>query len=304
MNKKFIPLIIGFIVSILLFVLIFVLHLISLTIGMDLIPKEYIYAFIPLIPGPMLTDVILLYLFPILIYYVINRISPGVIQFVYKINKVTFILRKKPEYGFINVGEKFRGTRIFFRAFLINLFAFGTSAVLYQLFLYDFGEFFRASFGDPLSIPPGLYAAEVIFFATFFLASLSLLLFLPSWYMEDAGFVAYRHFPELRKTPIIEGVHKFYINFLEVYTGFSTIATLYQVVVNAIPAAGFGPALLTPIIVIILPLILTGLLAVPIYLYEKNMEQNQIRIHTKFSKYNLKHFKIPTFNQLEETENR
>ena len=103
MEKKFIPLIVGFIVSILLFVVIFLLHVTSLAIGMDLIPKEYVYSFIPLIPGPMLTDVILLYLFPIAIYYLINWIAPGVINFVYRVNKVTFIFRKKPEYGFIKV---------------------------------------------------------------------------------------------------------------------------------------------------------------------------------------------------------
>jgi hypothetical protein len=182
------------------------------------------------------------------------------------------------------------------RAFLVNLFAFGTSALIFQL---GGGYLFRATLGGGY-VPSGLYAAEAIFFGTFFLASLSMLLFLPSWYLEDSGLVSYRHFPEQRRTPIIEGVHQWYINILGVYTGVSTIFTLFQVITKAFPDAGFGPALLTPIIVMISPLILTGLLALPMYLYEKNMEKTKNRILERFAKYNLKHFTIPEFHELED----
>ncbi len=298
MEKKYLPLIIGFITSIILFVFIYVLHLISISTRSNLIPPEYIYIFIPLIPGPMLTDVILLYLFPVVIYLLIDLISPILVQFLYKINKLTFVMRKSPNYGFLKVGDKIEPSRIFFRAFLVNLFAFGTSAVLFQL---GAGDFFRASVGGG-GIPEGLYTAEAIFFGTFFLASLSMLVFLPAWLIEDSGLVSYKHFPDQRKTPIIEGVHRWYINVLGVYTGFSTILTLFQVITRAFPDAGFGPALLTPIIVIISPLVLTGLLALPIYLYEKKMEKTQSRIHKKLAKYNLRHFTIPTFEELDDTE--
>lgn len=303
MEKKYLPLVIGFITSILLFVFIYVLHLISMTTPNDLIPKEYIYIFIPFIPGPMLTDLILLYLFPVVIYLLIDLISPTVVQFLYKINKLSFVFRKAPYYGFIDVGDKIKPSRIFFRAFLANLFAFGTSALLFQLGL---GSLFRATGmgggGGSGGIPDGLYAAEAIFFGTFFLASLSMLVFLPSWFLEDSGLVSYRHFPDQRRTPIIEGVHQWYVNVLGVYTGLSTIMTLFQVITEAFPDAGFGPALLTPIIVIISPLILTGLLALPIYLYEKRMEKTQRRIHKKLAKYNLRHFTIPVFEDLDDTK--
>lgn len=298
MEKKYLPLIVGFIISILLFLAIYVLHLVSKSIGLNLIPPEYIYVFIPLLPGPMLTDVILLYLFPLVIYFLIGLISPSLVQFLYKLNKLTFVFRKKPKYGFLAVGDRFKASRIFFRAFLVNLFAFGTSAILFQL---GAGSLFRATIGGGI-IPEGLYTAEAIFFGTFFLAPLSLLLFLPAWYMEDSGLVAYRHFSDQRRTPIIEGVHKWYTNVLKVYTGFTTLVTLFQVITKAFPDAGFGPALLTPIIVIISPLILTGLLALPLYLYEKRMEKIQGRIHKKLAKYNLRHISLPEFEDLEEAE--
>ncbi|MFX0074261.1 MAG: hypothetical protein ACFE96_02370 [Candidatus Hermodarchaeota archaeon] len=299
MEKKYLPLIVGFVVSILLFLTIYILHLISNSIGMDLIPREYIYVFIPLLPGPMLTDVLLLYLFPVVIYFLINALAPYIVQLLYKVNKITYTFRKAPSYGLLAVGEKFKPTRLFLRAFLVNLFAFGSSAVLFQL---GAGNLFRATSGGGGYIPAGLYAAEAIFFGTFFLASLSMLLFLPSWFLEDSGLVSYRHFPEQRRTPIIEGVHQWYINILGVYTGISTIFTLFQVITKAFPDAGFGPAILTPIIVIISPVILTGLLAIPMYLYEKNMEKMQSRIHRRLAKYNLRHFSLPEFENLEDAK--
>lgn len=129
-----------------------------------------------------------------------------------------------------------------------------------------------------------------------------MLLFLPSWFLEDSGLVAYRHFPKQRRTPIIEGVHQWYVNILSVYTGISTILTLFQVITKAFPDTGFGPAILTPIIVIISPLILTWFLAFPIYLYEKRMAKTQSRIHKKLVKYNLKHFTIPEFEDLDDAD--
>ena len=228
-----------------------------------------------------------------------KKISPILVQLLYKINKFTFVGRKAPDYGFLKVGENIKPSRIFIRAFLVNLFAFGTSAVLYQLGL---GGLFRATGAGGGTPPEGLYAAEAIFFGTFFLASLSMLVFLPSWFLEDSGLVSYRHFPDQRRTPIIEGVHQWYVNALSIYTGLSTILTLFTVITKAFPDAGFGPALLTPIIVIISPLILTGLLALPIYLYEKKMEKTQSRIHKKLAKYNLRHFTIPTFEDLDVTK--
>lgn len=299
MEKKYLPLIIGFVTSVLLFITIYILHLVSISIGDDLIPKEYIYVFIPLLPGPMLTDVILLYLFPVVIYYLISLISPYVVQFLYKINKITYVFRKAPNYGFLEVGDKIKPSRIFLRAFLVNLFAFGTSAVLFQL---GAGSLFRATSGGGGYIPAGLYAAEAMFFGTFFLASLSMLLFLPSWFLEDSGLVSYRHFPKQRRTPIIEGVHQWYVNVLGVYTGVSTIFTLFQVITKAFPDAGFTAAILTPIIVIISPLILTGLLALPMYLYERNSEKMQRRIHKRLAKYNLRHITIPEFKDLNDAQ--
>ena len=124
MEKKYVPLLIGFIISILLFVSIFILNIISINTGHNLIPKEYIFIFVPVLPGTMITDVILLYLFPLAIYLLIYLISPYLIEVLYRINKLSFTLRKKPDYGLLKLGETFNASRTFYRVFLVTLFAF------------------------------------------------------------------------------------------------------------------------------------------------------------------------------------
>lgn len=297
MEKKYLPILIGFIISILLFVSMYILHIVSINTGQDLIPKEYIFIFVPIIPGPMITDVIILYLLPFAIGLFVYLVAPYIIDMLYKLNKLSFIFRKKPDYGLLNLGENFKPGRVFYRVFMVTLFSFGTSAVIVQL---GAGDLFRAiPQGGMINPPEALLKAEAIFFATFFLTSLSLLLFLPLWLLEDSGLVAYRHFPDQRKTPIIEGVHKFYLNTLEVYTGFSTILVLFQVIGEVFPVLAPGDAaILTPIIVILLPLILTGLLAAPLYLYERWLPKTKAKIHSRLAKYKLPHFSIPKFDDL------
>lgn len=296
MEKKYLPILIGFIISILLFLSIYILHLVSINLELNLIPNEYIFIFVPIIPGPMLTDVIILYLLPFGIYLLIYLIAPYLIELLFRISRFSFSFRKKPDYGLLNLGKDFKPSRVFYRVFLVTLFAFGTSAVIVNL---GVETLFRAVPPGLEDIPDALITAEAIFFATFFLTSLSLLLFLPIWLLEDCGLVAYRHFPEQRKTPIIEGVHKFYLNALEVYTGFSTMLVLIQVIGNVFPVLTPGdPAILTPIIVILLPIILTGLLAIPLYCYERWLPKVKSKIHLRLTRYNLPKFSIPTFDEL------
>lgn len=297
MEKRNLPILIGFIISILLFLSIYILHLVSINTGKDLIPKEYIFIFVPIIPGPMLSDVIILYLLPFGIFFLLYLIAPYLIELLYKVSRISFIFRKKPNYGLLNLGNEFKSGRVFYRVFLVSLFAFGTSAVIVNL---GMESLFRAvPPGSEGYIPEALITAEAMFFATFFLTSLSMLLFLPIWLLEDSGLVAYRHYPEQRKTPIIEGVHKFYLNALEVYTGFSTILVLIQVIGSVFPVINPGDAaMLTPIILILLPLILTGLLAAPLYFYERWLPKVKNKIHLRLAKYNLPEFSIPTFDEL------
>ncbi|MEJ2296691.1 MAG: hypothetical protein P8Y23_18235, partial [Candidatus Lokiarchaeota archaeon] len=64
------------------------------------------------------------------------------------------------------------------------------------------------------------------------------------------------------------------------------------------------PAILTPIILLILPLIITGLFAIPLSLYEKNLEKIQNRIHTRLSKFNIPYIDIPSYEHMIKHEDK
>ena len=308
MDKKKLFIFISFILSFCLFTAIIILHFVSRMnlpgfLG-NLIPPEYIDFFIQILPGTIYTDVFLLYLFPIIVFGIYVLIAPILVQILYKIYDITFIFRNRPQYGIFKGGTKIKATSIIYRSVLVSLFAFGTTTLLVQL---GVGNIFRATAGTPA--PEPLINAENIFFGTFFFTPISLLLFVPIWLLEDCGLVGYRSFKNQRKIPIIQGLFKWYMNVIEVYTGLSTIYGYLVLVINTfgyfVVSSSFSdPAILTPIILLILPLIITGLFAIPLYLYEKNLDKIQNRIHTRLSKYNIPYIDIPSYDQMIEHENK
>ena len=62
------------------------------------------------------------------------------------------------------------------------------------------------------------------------------------------------------------------------------------------------PAILTPIIVFILPLISMGIFALPLYLYEKQLSKIREKIFKRFKKYELPHYTLPTLEELVESQ--
>ena len=148
-----------------------------------------------------------------------------------------------------------------------------------------------------------LTISEGVFFGAFFFTALSLILFVPSWLLEDSGLISYRYFKKQRKTPVFEGVHKWYSNTLEIYTGFSVIIGYFMLIFETFSYVLFtlppgNPAIFTPIILIFLPLITTGYFAIPLYFYEKHLPIIQKRIRSRLEKRNITEIKIPTFNEL------
>ena len=302
MEKNKLLMLVSFIASILLCATIQVLYVIDQLnipgIPANLIPGVYITEFVVLIPGPIYTDLILLYLLPFLVCAFFIYVSPYLVHILYKLNKLTFIFRTKPEYGILDKGTKLKTANLFYRVLIVSFFAFGTSGI----FVRAFSPFiFRAKeiVGDITS----LTISEGVFFGAFFFTALSLILFVPSWLLEDSGLISYRLFKKQRKTPVIEGVHKWYSNILEVYTGFSVIIgyfllifdTFSYVIITLPPG---NPAFFTPIILIFLPLITTGYFAIPLYFYEKHLPKIQKRIHSRLEKINITKIKIPTFDEL------
>lgn len=104
---------------------------------------------------------------------------------------------------------------------------------------------------------------------------------------------------------MIEGIHKFYKNILEVYSGFSTFYAYYSVITQTFTVINPGdPVLLTPIVLMMLPLILTGFYAIPLFIYEKKIIKIQPRIHDHLGKRGIYKIVIPSFDELKSGEVR
>jgi hypothetical protein len=302
MEKKKFFILLSLVLSVCLFSAILILYFIDQMnipgFPSSLIPKEYVDFFIQILPGNIYTDLILLYLFPILVFGMYIMIAPILVQVLYKIYDFTFIFRNRPQYGIIQGGVNIKATSIIYRAILVSLFAFGTTTLMVQL---GVGNVFRAT--ADMGAPEPLIKAENIFFGTFFFTPISLLLFLPIWLLEDCGLVGYRTFKNQRKLPVIQGLFKWYMNVIEVYTGLSTIYGYLLLILNTFGYFVFSssftdPAILTPIILLILPLIITGLFAIPLYYYEHHLGKIQGRIQIRLSKYNIPYIKIPVYDQM------
>lgn len=297
MERKYITIQAAFILSLILYGIIIALGEIQLH-GATLIPREYVRDFIVIIPGPLYTDCILLYVIPIGFFFLFYAISPYLVVAYIKFHKFFYWLFRRPsKYGIFKVGTTVKAGRLFYRALIVSLFSFSISALLVEM---GFADLFRkVSFmpGDPREI---LFMAEATFLGTFALCSVTIILFFPIWQLEDSGVVSYRVFHDDRMPVDIQGVHSIYHHILLGYAGFSTIITLIRYVGGTLLVIPPGdPAILTPIILIFLPFIVTGLLAIPIYFYERFFPRTSERVRSKLKKFNFPEITVPHFEELQ-----
>ena len=259
------------------------------------IPKEYVSAFVVIIPGPLWTDVVWLYLLPIVSFLVIYLIAPYLLILYLKIHKLTTKIGAKTYYGIVDLGKKVGGWKLFRRGLVVSLFSFSIAYLLVQA---GYGDYFRADIAPDLI----LNEAEAVFLGTFFLTFIVIIIFIPIWLLEDAGIVGYKYDSEKRMPPKIEGISSLYSSILEGYAGISTVLIIITYIIQCfdflIEHGGtiLQPALLTPLILIILPFIVTGLFAIPLIIYEITLKKSVSRIHEKFK--SLDYLRIPEFDEV------
>jgi len=290
-KKQFYLLILCFILIITLFISIIVLGIISDISHLPLIPIQYIFDFIKILPGPIYTDIFLLFFISIGFYFLNHLLYPYYIKIWYYFHK---IYRRKSKYGFMVIGKKVSFYKLFIRAFYMGLFAFSITTLISS---FSGNYFFRA--GLPLPGLSALFVCEDIFLGTFLICPITILIFFPIFQMEDSGFITYRHLPNYMRTPEIEGVHALLYRLLKGYSGLSTIITLIYYIYAAFEAVdwNFGnPAILTPLILIGLPFLMIGLLFIPFLLYDKCIEKNSERLRKKFKK--LPSVIVPNFDDI------
>jgi len=292
--KKFLSTIIGFAISLTIFVIIYILSILQkewIAWG-NLIPPEYVSHFVAILPGPLWTDTILLYLFPVVAFGLFYLISPYTTIFFIKLHQLIYRSKNRFNYGIIKLGPKVKPFMLFRRSLIASLFSFSISALIVQAGL---GPLFRAG----MMPDSALNESEAIFLGNFFIISFVLLIFFPIWLLEDSGVVICRFYPGKRRPPLIEGTHAPYINILQGYAGISTLIVLVTYITSAL-AEAIGPSLLTPIILIVLPLFVSGLISFAVYIYEKNLPKLMKKIQPRLDKLNLPEITIPTFEELKE----
>ena len=292
-NKKFLSTIVGFMISLIIFCVIYGLTILQRNLGMgvDLIPPEYVSHFVAILPGPLWTDTILLYIFPIVSFGLFYLISPYTTTFFIRLHQLIYRSKKRFNYGIVKLGPQVKPFMLFCRSLVVSLFSFSVTALIVQA---GGKGLFRAGG----VVMPALNEAEAIFLGTFFIIPFVLLLFFPIWLLEDSGVVICRFYPGKRRPPIIEGTHAPYINVFQGYAGISTIIILIMYIIATLAESGFGAAILTPIILIVLPFFITGLFSFAVYLYEKNIPNLISKIQPRLDKLNLSEIEIPTYDKM------
>jgi hypothetical protein len=294
MDRKFTLLILSIFITLGVFGLMIVLLLLSGPGRPNLIPKEYT-ELVNILPGLIYTDISLLFAIPIGLFGLIYVATPLFSKILVGTHK---IIMRGASYGFAELGRQLKGRSFLLRAFMVSISAFNLSAFLVGV---GYGSYFRA--GVPLSGVEVLFETEAVFLATYLLAPVGLIIFVPLWILEDTGVVMWRIFPDQRRIPDVQGVHAIYMNIWKTFISFSTLSTLWQFISRDISYlssnGGFSnPAILTPFIMCVLPFITIGLVAIPTYLYEKYLPRFKASVRRGLASFNLPDIKIPDIQQI------
>jgi len=182
-EKKYIIIYVGFAISLFIYLLIYIAGELNRNgiIQQNLVPDVYLSQFVVILPGPLITDVILLYILPIVIFIVFYKIAPITIKVYLKIHKLSYIGRSKPQYGMVELGNHRNVSALIRRAILVGFLSFSITALIVQ---GGFPLLFRAleSFMTPDMVMSNyLFLSEAVFLGTFLLTSLALFIFLPIW---------------------------------------------------------------------------------------------------------------------------
>ncbi|MHA1683256.1 MAG: hypothetical protein ACTSUE_20120 [Promethearchaeota archaeon] len=248
-----------------------------------------------ILPGPLVTDALVLFLVPILVILLFIAIAPALVKGMFKMHSWLF---KKTEYGVVTYQHDIKGTQIFKRALLVCLFSFSISTIIVEFTSF---EIFRIPdvpepWDDLILL---MFKSEAIFLGTFLLVPLGLFVFVPMWILEDSGIVMYKTSSNQRKSPLIQGIHSLYLNIFKSYVGFSVIITLWNQSFKLLSSGvATGPGIVTPMILMFLPFIASGFVAIPTYIYEKRFKKMQDRIGDVINDLGLKYIKIPEIDEI------
>ena len=292
MERKYYPLMVFFILSLAIMGVLFTFGGLYF-VGIEIFDLETISSFLIILPGDIFTDIPLVYVLPIIIFFIFFLLSSFFAIFYIKLHKFFYwILRRPSKYGVVQLGKKVKLGRIFYRCLIIGLFTFSLVTLVVE---FGYGGYF--TFPD-IESEVRTIALQTLM-GSMFVSGISILVFFPFWFLEDSGIVSYRVFPEERLPIDIEGVHSIYHNMLIGYAGISTILSWILISSDMIATYVPGdPILIAVIALIFLPFIIAGLLAIPIYLYERFLPRMLKRLKPHVEKMNFREMRVPPFEEM------
>jgi hypothetical protein len=185
-----------------------------------ILPDESTVSIIGPLPGSIRQDVIwlLTYIVPIMLIEYLILVIPGAFILLLV---VKLIRMRKYKLSIIELGMNFGATQMIRRAFVPALFSLAVGQLLFQLiegYLFDAPH---PALVQPISLP--VYLPLMSMVSTLIVLPISLLYFMPTWALNDAGIVTHLKVQELkiRRCPDTIGVGRWYSNFLG---GFSLLA--------------------------------------------------------------------------------
>ena len=95
---------------------------------------ETVEIFIPFIPGPLITDLLIIIIAPILGFFILfYALAPVWAKILIKIHKILSRVGTDAKYGVIRTGKRVTGRMLLFRAMVVSFFTFSISVFLVEL---------------------------------------------------------------------------------------------------------------------------------------------------------------------------
>ncbi|MBD3341230.1 MAG: hypothetical protein GF353_19140 [Candidatus Lokiarchaeota archaeon] len=216
MEKRFV---IPTLAAIFLTIVVLILGFLPLLLNVDAVDL------IPIIPGGVLTDVIISTMIPFIFMIAMIFLGPYLAILFVKMHNL--IKLKKYDYFIITLEKKLPGKRILIRTIFPGLLA--VNIAIYITLYGDFNYLFHYQGADPRLVPVVIEYASIIVGIP-----IAAIVVLPIWMLQSSGLMCFRKTDLYNRpiTPDIEGVGHFYTNLLKGYVGISTIISysliLYQ----------------------------------------------------------------------------
>ncbi len=298
-SKKFSYAFICLIVAISLFGVLFVISLIRYLNSSTGTSQAFLFDLIVILPGPIWTDIILIFILPIIFYLLLKYILPYSTLFYVKIHKMIYIFREKPEYGITIQDNNLYISKIMYRLLIASFLTIALSSIIVQTSTI---QLFRTVNDNISNLSPSLrdlLSIDASYIASLFIVPLVIIILIPLWMLEDSGLLAYRKFSDKRKNPEIIGVFKQFKGFIGYFVGILTLVGYVIIVIKIINLISLGFRIEIPaIILLLLPFILSGILTIPLYLYEKTYNKNVDKVRNYIQKKGYEEIIIPEFNDI------